>query len=177
MSETTSSRLVEPLLHEARSFVEFLGEVGGRDKDEFLGNAYAMLFPIDWPEPFGLVMIESLACGTPVVAWRNGSVPEVIEDGVTGFVVDSVDDAVEAVKRVAWLDRPMCRKAFEQRFDSARMAREYVHVYRRLVQSGADPGYAAPRGVRFGAGLQHDRFVGARPALAGAVTRNGQHDL
>ena len=83
------TQTIEPLLNESRSFVEFVGEVGGREKDEFLGNAYAMLFPIDWPEPFGLVMIEALACGTPVIAWRNGSVPEVITDGSTGFVVDT----------------------------------------------------------------------------------------
>ena len=104
---------IAPLLRESQSFVEFIGEVGGREKDEFLGNAYALLFPIDWPEPFGLVMIEALACGTPVIAWRNGSVPEVIADGVTGFVVNSVEEAVAAVGRVTWLDRPLCRKTFE----------------------------------------------------------------
>src|SRR5262249_8242564 len=83
--------------------VEYVGEVGGRDKDEFLGNAQAVLFPIDWPEPFGLVMIEALACGTPVIAWRRVSVPEVIDDGITGFIVDSLEDAVSAVERVASL--------------------------------------------------------------------------
>jgi glycosyltransferase involved in cell wall biosynthesis len=124
---------VEPLLRESSSFVEFIGEVGGRAKDEFLGNAAALLFPIDWPEPFGLVMIEALACGTPVIAWRNGSVPEVIDHGVTGFVVDSIEDAVEAVKHVQWLDRARCRRVFEDRFDVARMARDYVDVYRRLA--------------------------------------------
>jgi hypothetical protein len=127
-----------PLLHASRSFVEFVGEVGGREKDQFLGNAYAMLFPFDWPEPFGLVMIEALACGTPVIAWRNGSVPEIIEDGATGFVVQSVEEAVEAVRRVGWLDRATCRTAFEQRFDAARMARDYVEVYRRLVHDGPE---------------------------------------
>src|SRR5262249_32919874 len=126
------NQAIEPLLRECRSFVEFIGEVGGRDKDEFLGRAAALLFPIDWPEPFGLGMIEALACGTPVIAWRNGSVPEVIQDGVTGFVVDSVADAVEAVGRLAWLDRATCRRAFEDCFDAARMARDYVEVYRRL---------------------------------------------
>ena len=129
---------IEPLLQESQSFVEFIGEVGGRAKDEFLGNAHAMLFPIDWPEPFGLVMIEALACGTPVIAWKNGSVPEIIEDGVTGFVVDSVEDAAEAVGRIAWLERSSCRKAFEDRFDAGRMARDYVDVYRRLVNGKSD---------------------------------------
>jgi glycosyltransferase involved in cell wall biosynthesis len=127
---------IEPLLQESRSFVEFIGEVGGRDKDEFLGNAYAVLFPIDWPEPFGLVMIEAMACGTPVIAWRNGSVPEVLEDEVTGYIVDSVEEAVEAVERVAWLSRSTCRQMFEERFDAARMARDYLEVYRRLVHQG-----------------------------------------
>jgi glycosyltransferase involved in cell wall biosynthesis len=135
---------IEPLLHESRSFVEFVGEVGERQKDEFLGNAYALLFPIDWPEPFGLVMIEALACGTPVIAWPNGSVPEVIEGGITGFVVDSVEDAVEAVGRVAWLERSTCRQVYEQRFDAARMARDYVEVYRRLVHAGAGAERSAP---------------------------------
>ncbi|HXQ21399.1 MAG TPA: glycosyltransferase family 4 protein [Candidatus Acidoferrales bacterium] len=124
---------IEPLLHASRRWVEFVGEVGGRDKDEFLGNARALLFPIDWPEPFGLVMIEALACGTPVIGWRTGSVPEVITDGVTGFVVDSIEQAVQAVERVGGLSRRACRQVFEERFDAARMARDYVEVYRRLV--------------------------------------------
>ena len=124
---------IEPLLRQSREFVEYIGEVGGRDKDEFLGNARALLFPIDWAEPFGLVMIEALACGTPVIAWRNGSVPEVIADGVTGYLVDSIDEAVRAVGQVASLSRCVCRRVFEERFDAARMAREYVEVYRRLV--------------------------------------------
>jgi glycosyltransferase involved in cell wall biosynthesis len=125
---------IEPLLEEARPFVEFIGEIGGADKDEFLGNAYAMLFPIDWPEPFGLVMIEAMACGTPVIAWRNGSVPEVIDDGLTGFIVDSVDAGAEAVARVPRLNRQAIRGVFEDRFDAARMAQDYVRVYRRLVE-------------------------------------------
>jgi glycosyltransferase involved in cell wall biosynthesis len=124
---------IEPLLRESRRWVEFIGEVGGRQKDEFLGNALALLFPIDWPEPFGLVMIEAMACGTPVIGWRNGSVPEVITDGVTGFVVDSIEQAVQAVERVASLSRRACRQVFEERFGAARMARNYVDVYRRLV--------------------------------------------
>jgi glycosyltransferase involved in cell wall biosynthesis len=124
---------IEPLLRDSRSFVEFIGEVGGADKDELMGNAYALLFPIDWPEPFGLVMIESLACGTPVVAWNNGSVPEVLADGETGFVVDTIDEAVKAVDQVDRLSRHACRRAFEQRFDATRMARSYVEVYSRLI--------------------------------------------
>jgi glycosyltransferase involved in cell wall biosynthesis len=126
---------IEPLLREAGSFVEFIGEVGGREKDEFLGRAAALLFPIDWPEPFGLVMIESLACGTPVIAWRNGSVSEVIDDGVTGFVVESVDEAVVAIARLSALDRADCRQVFEERFDVTRMARDYLKVYQRLKNS------------------------------------------
>jgi glycosyltransferase involved in cell wall biosynthesis len=135
---------IEPLLHESRSFVEFVGEVGGREKDEFLGNACAMLFPIDWPEPFGLVMIEALACGTPVIAWRRGSVPEVIADGVTGFVVDSVEQAVEAVGRIELLNRRSCRNVFEERFDAARMAQNYLQVYRRLVHDGSERPRSVP---------------------------------
>jgi glycosyltransferase involved in cell wall biosynthesis len=135
---------IEPLLRESRSFVEFVGEVGGPDKDAFLGNARALLFPIDWPEPFGLVMIEAMACGTPVIAWKNGSVPEVIEEGVTGYVVDSIAEAVEAVERLEWLDRATCRKVFEERFDAARMTRDYVEVYRRLVHANGERGTAAP---------------------------------
>jgi glycosyltransferase involved in cell wall biosynthesis len=124
---------IEPLLRESSDFVEFIGEVGGTAKDELIGNAYALLFPIDWPEPFGLVMIEALACGTPVIAWNNGSVPEVIVHGETGFVVDTVNEAVIAVPQVARLSRRACRRAFERRFDSTTMARNYVDVYSRLI--------------------------------------------
>ena len=134
-------REVEPLLREHGSFVDWIGEVGGREKDAFLGGARALLFPIDWPEPFGLVMIEALACGTPVIAWRNGSVPEVIEDGVSGFVVDSLEQAVDAVRRLDTLSRRECRLAFERRFTAARMARDYEQVYRHLAARW-------PRGTR-----------------------------
>jgi glycosyltransferase involved in cell wall biosynthesis len=129
-------KTIEPLLRESRAWVEFIGEVGGADKDNFLGNAYALLFPIDWPEPFGLVMIEAMACGTPVIAWPNGSVPEVIDDGVTGFIVNNLNDAVRAVARVGRLSRLTCRKMFEVRFDARRMVRDYLELYRRLVQPG-----------------------------------------
>jgi glycosyltransferase involved in cell wall biosynthesis len=127
---------IEPLLRESQSWVEFLGEVGAGAKDEFLGNASALLFPIDWPEPFGLVMIEAMACGTPVIAWRNGAAPEVVTDGVTGFIVESIGEAVQAVGRVSNLSRRVCRQVFEERFDAVRMARDYVEVYRRLAHAG-----------------------------------------
>src|SRR5207302_512840 len=117
---------IAPLFKKAGSLVEFIGEVGGKEKDEFLGNAHALLFPIGWPEPFGLVMIEAMACGTPVIAFRNGSVPEVMDDGVTGFVVDTVEEAVKAVERVGEISRAGCRQVFEERFSVSRMARDYV---------------------------------------------------
>jgi glycosyltransferase involved in cell wall biosynthesis len=126
-------RSIEPLLADTRAFVEFVGEIGGQTKDEFLRGARALLFPIDWEEPFGLVMIEALACGTPVIAWRRGSVSEVIDHGVTGFVVDSIDAAVNAVQRVSELDRAQCRAVFEQRFNASRMARQYVAAYERVI--------------------------------------------
>jgi glycosyltransferase involved in cell wall biosynthesis len=113
--------------------VEFIGEINEEQKDEFLGSASALLFPIDWPEPFGLVMIEALACGVPVVAFRGGSVPEVIHHGVTGFVVDTLDEAVEATRRVEHLSRRECRAAFERRFSITRMAADYVQLYEALV--------------------------------------------
>jgi glycosyltransferase involved in cell wall biosynthesis len=136
---------IRPLLEAAGPSVEFLGEVGGKDKDEFLGNAYALLFPIDWPEPFGLVMIEAMACGTPVIAYRNGSVPEVMEDGVTGFVVDDLEQAVRAVGRVGELSRRRCREVFEQRFSAPRMARDYLTLYRRVVAQADRDDRARPR--------------------------------
>src|SRR5262245_24744592 len=124
-------RDIEPLFKDP--LIEFVGEVGGKEKDELLGNATALLFPIDWPEPFGLVMIEAMACGTPIIAWRCGSVPEVMEDGVTGFIVDNVDQAVQAVERVAALDRRRCRQVFETRFTDERMARDYLAIYQRIL--------------------------------------------
>ena len=109
--------------------IEFIGEIGESKKSEFLGGARALLFPIDWPEPFGLVMIEALACGVPVVALRGGSVDEVIDDGVTGFVVDTVAQAIDATRKVASLSRARCRATFERRFSATRMAQDYVRVY------------------------------------------------
>jgi glycosyltransferase involved in cell wall biosynthesis len=113
--------------------VEFIGEGDERAKNELLANAAALLFPIDWPEPFGLVMIEALACGTPVIAFRNGSVPEIIDEGQTGFIVDSVDAAVAAVHRLDRIDRTTCRDVFARRFTAERMAQDYVDVYRSLL--------------------------------------------
>jgi glycosyltransferase involved in cell wall biosynthesis len=127
--------VIEPLLDCAD--VEFIGEIGQADKNYFLGGAAAVLFPIDWPEPFGLVMIEALACGTPVVAWRCGSVSEVLEHGVSGFIVDSIEEAVTAVRNVPALSRQACRQAFDRRFTMDRMARDYVGVYGEIVQAGA----------------------------------------
>jgi glycosyltransferase involved in cell wall biosynthesis len=127
---------VKPLL--AQPHVEFLGEVGGTEKARLLGEARALLFPIDWPEPFGLVMIEALACGTPVVAMRRGSVPEVMSDPRSGFICDSLEEAVEAVARLPSLARRGCRQVFEERFSARRMARDYVEVYRGLAAGGSD---------------------------------------
>lgn len=117
----------------ANSDVEFVGEIGEKDKTEFLGNAKALLFPIDWPEPFGLVMIEAMSCGTPVIAFRGGSVAEIIDDGVTGFVVESVEQAVEAVKRIDSIDRKACHQRFLERFTSRRMCEQYLAAYERGI--------------------------------------------
>jgi glycosyltransferase involved in cell wall biosynthesis len=113
--------------------VEFVGEIGERDKCDFLGNARALLFPIDWPEPFGLVMIEAMSCGTPCVAWRAGSVPEIIEENVNGFIVESIEEAASAVQRAAQLDRQLVHCNFLQRFSAERMTRDYLSIYRRLA--------------------------------------------
>jgi glycosyltransferase involved in cell wall biosynthesis len=112
--------------------VEFVGEIGEEQKSDFLGGATALLFPIDWPEPFGLVMIEALACGVPVVAFRRGSVPEIIDDGVTGFIVETVEEAIDATRAVTRLSRADCRATFERRFSAARMAADYVRFYEIL---------------------------------------------
>ena len=123
---------IEPLML-AEPLVEFVGEINDRDKEAFLGNAAALLFPIDWPEPFGLVMIEAMACGTPVIAWNRGSVPEVIEQGVSGFIVEDIEEAVAAVQRLPQLDRRAVRESFERRFTATVMARAYHAIYRGLA--------------------------------------------
>ena len=125
--------VIKPMV-QAHSSVEFIGEISEREKAEFLGDARALLFPIDWPEPFGLVMIEAMACGTPVIAFRRGSVPEVLEEGVSGFIVDTVDEAVAAVARIDTLSRARTRAGFERRFTVERMARDYLAIYRALAR-------------------------------------------
>jgi glycosyltransferase involved in cell wall biosynthesis len=115
--------------------IEFVGEINDEQKTSFLGNARALLFPVDWAEPFGLVMIEAMSCGTPVIAFNRGSVPEVIEDGVTGFIVGSVHQAVEAFSRIHELSRTDVRRVFEQRFTAKRMAADYLQIYRLVIDN------------------------------------------
>ena len=122
---------IAPLVRR-HSNVEYIGEINEREKSDFLGDAKALLFPIDWPEPFGLVMIEAMACGTPVIAFRRGSVPEVIDEGRSGFIVDTVEEAVAAVNRLGELDRALVREVFETRFTVERMAQDYLTIYRGL---------------------------------------------
>ncbi len=121
---------IKPLLR--HPLVQFVGEVNQQEKRELLEHARALLFPIDWPEPFGLVMIEAFSCGTPVIAYRHGSVPEIMEDGVTGFVVTNQDEAVRAAKDIDTVDRKACRAVFDRRFTAAHMAQHYLRVYQRL---------------------------------------------
>jgi glycosyltransferase involved in cell wall biosynthesis len=128
-------KTIEPLLD--HPLIDFIGEIGEREKTAFLGGARALLFPIDWPEPFGLVMIEAMACGTPVIAMKHGSVPEIIEPGVNGFLAENMDEAIAAARRVSEIDRARCREAFERRFSARRMAEDYVAVYRSLVQGAS----------------------------------------
>lgn len=125
--------VVEPLLNDP--LIEFVGEIGDDEKSEFLGNAMALLFPIDWPEPFGIVLIEAMACGTPVIATRCGSVAEIIEPGLTGAIVDDVAGAVEAIKQVRTLDRAAIRTRFERRFTAAKMAEKHIQLYERVIAS------------------------------------------
>ena len=122
-------RVVAPLLDDP--LIEFVGEIGDADKSAFLGGARALLFPIDWPEPFGLVMLEAMACGTPVIARPCGSVPEVVRPGVNGYIADSIPDLVDAVRRIDTVDRARCRRDFERRFSVARMVNDYEALYRR----------------------------------------------
>src|SRR6202023_1655877 len=127
-------QLIEPML--ATPGVEFIGEIGDDQKAEFLGNAAALLFPIDWPEPFGLAMIEAMANGTPVIAFGRGSVPEIVDHGVTGFIVSDVDEAVAAIPLARELDRDAIRRQFEERFSVERMARDYLARYGEVLGRG-----------------------------------------
>jgi glycosyltransferase involved in cell wall biosynthesis len=123
---------IEPMLQAPG--VEFIGEINEREKAKFLGEARALLFPVDWPEPFGIVMIEAMACGTPVLAFRCGSVPEIVENGMTGQIVDTEEEAIRQLPRVLALDRRAVRRRFEQRFSATRMAKDYLQVYRTLMK-------------------------------------------
>jgi glycosyltransferase involved in cell wall biosynthesis len=129
--------VIKPLLD--NHLVEYVGEIGYPEKFDFLGNAAALLFPIDWPEPFGLVMIEAMACGTPVIAYPYGSVPEIMKEGVSGFIVPDAQSAAAAVKNVDKVDRKKCREYFEKRFTSARMAEDYLAIYERLIKGQSAP--------------------------------------
>jgi len=125
---------IKPLMNSP--YVDYIGEISDHEKSSFLSGAIALLVPIDWPEPFGLVMIEAMACGTPVIAFNRGSVPEVIEDGVTGFVVEDEAGAIGAVDRLSHLSRKTIRERFEQRYTARRMALDYLSVYRELMDIG-----------------------------------------
>jgi len=131
---------IEPLLRSPG--VEFIGEIDDRGKQAFLGEARALLFPIDWPEPFGLAMIEAMACGTPVLAFRKGSVDEVVDEGVTGFIVDSEEEAMRRIGALLALDRGRVRRRFDERFSAERMAADYLAVYESLLESGRSGGLA-----------------------------------
>jgi len=147
---------IEPLLD--HPLIEYVGEITDAEKNDFLGEACALLAPFDWPEPFGLVFIEALACGTPVLAYRRGSVPEIIEDGVTGYVCDQPDELTAAVEQVSLLDRRRCRQAFEARFTVERMVQDYLDVYEQIVSD------------RSTAGLRNPVRPVANPALAATGT-------
>jgi glycosyltransferase involved in cell wall biosynthesis len=123
---------IKPSLN--HELIEFIGEIGDLEKNEFLANAAALLFPINWSEPFGIVLIEAMACGLPVIAYPLGSVPEIIEEGVSGFLVHNVQEAIRAVKNLSAIDRQRCRKAFERRFSAKRMAHDYLTIYERIVK-------------------------------------------
>ncbi|MCG5075123.1 glycosyltransferase [Paraburkholderia tagetis] len=135
---------MRPLLSRHAQSVEYFGEAGGSLRTDLLSHAEALLMPIAWDEPFGLVMIEALACGTPVIAYRRGAVPEVLEDGVSGYLASELDEAVRAVERLPALSRSRCRAEFERRFTAARMTGDYVHVYRTLLEQRHTAGPNAP---------------------------------
>jgi glycosyltransferase involved in cell wall biosynthesis len=133
-------RSAQPIMNDP--MIEFIGEIGEKDKAEFLGNATALIFPIVWPEPFGLVMIESMSCGTPVIAYGNGSVPEIIKNGVNGYIVENQEQAVAAVQKIPELDRKQCRDDFIERFSVERMASDYVELYEHILENDTRYAYA-----------------------------------
>ena len=135
-----SAEVVVPLLQ--HPLVTYLGEIDDSEKGDFLGNAYALLFPIDWPEPIGLLMIEAMVCGTPVIAYRHGSVPEIMQYGVTGFIIDDMEEAILATERVPTLHRVHCHQWFEQHFSAQGMAKDYVTIYQRLIDRQPKLSYA-----------------------------------
>lgn len=141
------TKTIKPMI-DASPLVEFLGEIDDTQKGPFLGGARVLLFPIDWPEPFGLAMIEAMSCGTPVLAWRIGAATEVVEDGVSGFLVDNMTEAVAAVKRIRSLSRPSVRATFERRFTASRMARDYIRIYRQLASGNATSSAAGSDAVQ-----------------------------
>jgi glycosyltransferase involved in cell wall biosynthesis len=157
VDESYFREVVQPML--STEGVEFIGEINEKDKGPFLRDAIALLFPICWPEPFGLVTIEAMACGTPVLAYRAGAVPEVIDEGVTGMIVDNIDQARIASVRVAALDRRKVRRRFEERFTARRMANDYVRVYRSLVRHAAQRGRDIKYQVNGGARISGDELV------------------
>ncbi len=172
---------IEPLL--SHPLLEFIGEIGESEKQDFLSGALALLFPIDWPEPFGLVMIEAMACGTPIIALRRGSVPELMRNGVTGFVVDNEDEALAALSALDSVGRDGCRRYFEKRFTVERMAREYLAIYKRAAAQGA-PGISAAKGRAYGRRdqgrgqvLYNGHFVPGRKAKPGPETRRNLRRL
>ena len=149
---------IAPLINDTN--VQLIGEVNDQRKQQFLGNSAALIFPIDWPEPFGLVMIEAMACGTPVIAYRRGSVPEVVEDGVSGFIVETEEQAIEAVKRLPELDRKRVRAAFERRFTAERMAKDYVRQYQYLLDNAVRKALAENDLPRMGGASQSEVLSG-----------------
>ncbi len=161
--------VIKPLV-DTHPHVEFVGEIDEHDKAEFLGNAAALLFPVDWPEPFGLVMIEAMACGTPVIAFGRGSVPEVIEDGISGFIVDSVEEAARAVRDIEKLSRGEVRRCFERRFTVERMAADYLDIYRSLPGVQRESGYLR----KAAANRMHPALTGSRLAAANLSVATGK---
>jgi glycosyltransferase involved in cell wall biosynthesis len=164
------TEVIEPMVRE-NALVEFVGEIGDEEKQTFLGDAAALVFPIDWPEPFGIVMIEAMACGTPVLAFACGSVPEVIDNGISGYLVETIDEAVEMLPKAIALDRAGVRAAFNHRFTAGRMARDYLSIYRRLVASAPEMAREAVTAMEF------EGEYATRPAKIGRILADRPHGL